>query len=680
MKSFAFVVVYFSLGAFVNLFYPHLVNAKYYVDNELCMTCHAHSDFVSYHNGYDCSVCHNNGSSVTSENCSKCHFSIGQDEATLVDYHEVMGADCLSCHVSSHIETCLVCHDDIHGREGHFPCGKCHAHGGMKKIQPDKCIECHPLVDPGKCNVADYHGDFCLECHTECVEDTSTTTTVPPGHMGICLECHFPSVLHFKEEHSDCAQCHQEEVVGVSTCSACHPIGDPGTCGIASIHGGSCLECHFACGDNTHMDICLGCHSSEDILAQHEVELDVGVCGTCHPQGNPGKCNLANRHSTRCIGCHSECADGPTTTTSVTSGHTGICLQCHSPDALHFDQEEGHKDCDQCHQGGDVGASACSACHPAGNPGTCSLASYHGSTCLNCHVMCADSTTTSTPGEPTPTTVPPYAHIEICLECHSSEDILAQHEVELDVGLCSTCHPTGDPGKCNLASIHGSSTCLKCHQADCKEDVTTTTVEPTTTTTASDPTHIESCMECHNSNDLHDRVEHNDCTHCHEGTPQTGNVDASTCIVCHPVGDSGFCSLVNHHGGSCLECHSECKDDFPPIVTIDITLFPKSVFRSHLIPLPLVMVITGTESNFNSGTRVDFEGNDALFPPFSIILSPERIIVLSIIRAAGFNANEDTEVTVNVSSTVDLGGGESYEEVGGWSLTLKLLPLILDEK
>ena len=75
---------------------------------------------------------------MTAENCSKCHFSIGEDGANLVDYHEGMGADCLSCHVSSHIETCLVCHDsdNIHGSEGHFPCSQCHA-GGMKKIQPE---------------------------------------------------------------------------------------------------------------------------------------------------------------------------------------------------------------------------------------------------------------------------------------------------------------------------------------------------------------------------------------------------------------------------------------------------------------------------------------------------------------------------------------------------------------
>ena len=721
MKSFAFVIMYFSLGVFVNLFYPHLVTAKYCVDNELCMTCHAHSDFVSYHNGYDCSICHYNGSSVTAENCSTCHFSIGQDEAILVDYHEGMGADCFSCHVSSHIETCLVCHnsDDIHGREGHFPCSKCHAaHGGMKKIQPDKCIECHPLVDPGKCNVAGYHGDLCLECHTECVEDASTTTTVPPGHMGICLGCHSPDDLHFKEKHSDCAQCHHGEVVEASSCTACHPADDPATCGIVSIHGSSCLECHFACGDTTHMDICLGCHL-EDILHGYEGheggncaqchdsesgggQVDVGRCSSCHPDEDPGECNLAHRHSTRCIGCHTDCADGPTTTTSVPSGHTGICLQCHSPNALHFDQEEGHQDCDQCHQGGDVGASACSACHPASNPGTCSLASYHGSTCLNCHVMCADSTTTTTPGEPTPTTVPPFAHREICLVCHATDDL---HEGKghssLSCGLChedgrgqsgnvepescSACHPTGDPGKCNLARLHGPATCLKCHQADCREDETTTTIEPTTTTSSPYFIHSEICMECHNVNDLHEHVGHDNCTHCHEGTPQAGNVDPGTCIVCHPGGDTGFCNLVTHHGGSCLECHSECVDEtttttttnIPPAV-IDITLRPESALRSHLIPYLLITVIKGTDSHFNCSTRVTFE-DDAIVPPFYIILSSTRIIVFSLIRPASIDATEDSEVPVNVSTTVDLGGGESYEEVGGWYLTLKLMPCILDE-
>ena len=543
----------------------------------------------------------------------------------------------------------------------------------------------------------------------------TTTTSVPSaeGHIGDCVVCHYPNELHFTEgePHSECTQCHdglpQAGNVEPAACVVCHQEGDEGTCSIVNNENHeplSCVGCHFNCGEGTtHMNICLECHSSEDILAQHEVELDVGLCSACHPQGNPGTCNLAHRHSTECIGCHSECADGPTTTTSVPPGHTGICLGCHSPDTLHFKEGDGHKDCHQCHQGGDVGASACSACHPVGNPGTCSLASYHGSTCLNCHVMCADSTTTSTPGEPTPTTVPPFAHREICLACHDTDDLhegkghsslscsMCHEDGRGQVGnvepeSCVACHPAGTPGKCNLASMHGPSTCLRCHQADCKEDKTTTTVEPTTTTTSPYFIHIETCMECHNSSDLHNRVEHNDCTYCHEGTPQTGNVDPSACIICHPGGDPGFCNLVTHHGGSCLECHAECEETTttttihtPPVV-IDITLSPQSAFRSHLIPLPLIMVIKGTESNFNYRTSVDFEGNDALTPPLSIILSPERIIVLSIIKPAGFKATGDSEVMVNVSSTVDMGGGESYEEVGGWSLTLKLLPLILDEK
>jgi len=193
-------------------------------------------------------------------------------------------------------------------------------------------------------------------------------------------------------------------------------------------------------------------------------------------------------------------------------------------------------------------------------------------------------------------------------------------------------------------------------------------------------------MECHNEIDLHEHLGHNDCAQCHEGEPQSGNVEPGACVVCHPLGTPGKCNLANFHGSSCLECHSDCAettttttiDDFPPVITIDITLFPKSVFRSHLIPLPLMMLIEGTDSNFNSSTSVSFEG-DVLFPPISIILSPKRIIVLSIIKPAGFKSTEDSEVTVNVSSTVDLGVGESYEEVGGWYLTLKLLPLILDE-
>jgi len=119
-------------------------------------------------------------------------------------------------------------------------------------------------------------------------------------------------------------------------------------------------------------------------------------------------------------------------------------------------------------------------------------------------------------------------------------------------------------------------------------------------------------------------------------------------------------------------------DDVPPVVDIDITTHPKGAFRFHLIPLPLIMFIEGTGSNFNQTTMVTFDG-DALCPPLHIVLSPTSILVFSIIRPAGLGASGNNEVIVNVSSTVDSSELGAYEEVGSCSFILAALPFIFSE-
>jgi hypothetical protein len=73
---------------------------------------------------------------------------------------------------------------------------------------------------------------------------------------------------------------------------------------------------------------------------------------------------------------------------------------------------------------------------------------------------------------------------------------------------------------------------------------------------------MEVCSECHYTSDLHKKEKHDDgdCLKCHDGTPGEGNVEPGTCIICHPTDDPGMCSLVNGHGGSCLECHFNCAE------------------------------------------------------------------------------------------------------------------------
>jgi len=88
---------------------------------------------------------------------------------------------------------CLTCHDaggpgdpeptlhGIHG-SGAAGCMDCHTDStGLGTVFSSSCVVCHPSGDEGTCQLVDLHdpgfGADCLGCHTECVEETTTTTT-----------------------------------------------------------------------------------------------------------------------------------------------------------------------------------------------------------------------------------------------------------------------------------------------------------------------------------------------------------------------------------------------------------------------------------------------------------------------------------------------------------------------
>ena len=87
---------------------------------------------------------------------------------------------------------CLECHDAGFGpgtlHDSHGNCADCHENGaGMSgNVASSMCIVCHPLGDPGKCELVLAHEDnidydpaglSCLDCHGDCDEEPTTTTT-----------------------------------------------------------------------------------------------------------------------------------------------------------------------------------------------------------------------------------------------------------------------------------------------------------------------------------------------------------------------------------------------------------------------------------------------------------------------------------------------------------------------
>jgi hypothetical protein len=82
---------------------------------------------------------------------------------------------------------CLTCHDvsfsegGLHGIHMDNDCTTCHELVGDTPFA-SQCTLCHPLGDPGKCELALYHEDSmdydpsglsCLDCHVECTGKTS---------------------------------------------------------------------------------------------------------------------------------------------------------------------------------------------------------------------------------------------------------------------------------------------------------------------------------------------------------------------------------------------------------------------------------------------------------------------------------------------------------------------------
>ena len=195
------------------LLFPHSAQSTVYVDPSYCLECHEHSadGIHSDHSEEDCNRCHGGTpeeGNVESQNCVDCHIDQGNGKCLLVGDHG-SGADCTSCHFectsppARHIYFCLTCHvsDDLHDYPGHADCIKCHGHGGT--VGPDDCMACHPLGDPGTCNLSNYHdprmGTECFTCHTECTGVVTTTTTTIqtfPHYTNTCEQCHLPADLH----------------------------------------------------------------------------------------------------------------------------------------------------------------------------------------------------------------------------------------------------------------------------------------------------------------------------------------------------------------------------------------------------------------------------------------------------------------------------------------------------
>ena len=169
---------------------------------DFCLGCHV-DDLHDYPGHSDCLKCHGHGGPVEPTDCMVCHPLGDPGKCNLSNYHDPnMGAECFTCHTEceagpsttttillwNHMQyNCLDCHvvDALHEGLGHTNCAHCHnGPPQLDNVIPLNCVACHPLTDPGECNLVRlevHEGNTCFGCHDhfEC-RDTTTTTTASP--------------------------------------------------------------------------------------------------------------------------------------------------------------------------------------------------------------------------------------------------------------------------------------------------------------------------------------------------------------------------------------------------------------------------------------------------------------------------------------------------------------------
>jgi hypothetical protein len=267
-------------------------------------------------------------------------------------------------------------------------------------------------------------------------------------------------------------------------------------------------------------------------------------------------------------------------------------------------------------------------------------------------------------------------------ECYSdadcaNDDLFCNGETNCIRGICkSASRPCQNDGLfCNGKELcdEENDECLPgedpCPSGTCDED--------------NDICLIEILPTCETDTDCDDGLFCNGEETCNlDGTCQSGSGN--------PCADDGlFCTgeeTCDEGSDTCISSGDPCTspevcnetDDLcaDPIIPgpdpLSVALIPNEAFRSHLIPLPLITLMTRTDENtvFDQTTTVNFGDNTIITPPWAFVLSEDLILIFSMITPAGFEATESSNVEVTV--TVN-------DREGTATLTLNTLPFIFGD-
>lgn len=462
--------------------------------------------------------------------------------------------------------------------EGMNQCTSCHELG--KKIDGNKCLDCHTLIRTRVSAGKGFHGSAsvrnkeCVACH---VDHKGRSFDMIKWEGGRSSFAHDQTgfVLEGRHRTDRCESCHKPAFVKDQAVIARASEG----LSLSKTYLGlstTCQSCHFDEHRGQLDKKCTTCHDLEDWKKSAEMLFD----------HNKARFKLTGKHAeTDCIKCHKPVADARKKPDGGTDPDylkfTGLkfdrCTACH------VDPHQGRfgQNCEKCHMpGGWQNVTISGFDHSkTGYPLT---GKHLAVECDQCHK----------PDKTKKRVFKGLAHDE-CIRCH--EDVHAgQLADRTDKGRCESCHQTSGfvpslftvdlhnhQARYKLTGAHVAVACNQCHPKSHGDDFTRLSGLPTRVDSPTVVLHFQStrCADCHK--DAHhgqfdERIREQGCESCHASVddwkvlsfdhnrdskfPLQGKHASVACEKCHPVRThdaGGVFTVFKPLSVQCQSCHAD---------------------------------------------------------------------------------------------------------------------------
>ena len=558
------------------------------------------SGFSSHSEIQECSTCHVSpwSAETMSDRCIQCHEDITAQLQDPTSLHSLVSIgettlNCRTCHTEHKGETGNLTqapsnwhpHDRLgfslktHSQNADgtpFNCKDCHVNGYTKPFDQMICANCHLKVDQAfaQQHILTFWTD-CRACHDGLDSRGSNFdhNMVPFKLVGVhaqtsCSECHVNArtLNDLRNTTQDCFACHadKDEHMGKfgTACGVCHTPEAWNKIGqfdhnladfkLTGLHTKvDCKACHVNDQYKGTPKDCVSCHAAKDKHAG-KYGTDCATCHTTDGWANPidhskFAFHLDGKHAAvACESCHKN-ADFKNT--------PATCISCHADKDAHKGQLGDQ--CGTCHTPTDWAnasfdhnstsfkltahkSTACKDCHVNGY-----ARPFDQTACVNCHLKINQPFT--------------QAHILTfwtnCMSCHDGVDSHGksfnhnQASFHLDgkhaAVQCSACHVNAR----TLADLKATpQTCVSCHQKnDVHKGQFGTQCEGCHTPQGWKPAKVDHSKFAFKLDGKHANVA---CENCHKNNVFKGT--PKDCASCHAKNDIHKGQL----GTNCASCHT----------------------------------------------------------------------------------------------------------------------------